>query len=856
MVGSFLRRRLSRTKEEKDHHHPIIQAVSKLTEPVELKTAKKAFTDLKSPKHGHEKKAAALELINQFLMEQPTIGERYYHWKHAFKGLQSIIDTIENPPEGSLLFDQIQYFHKLIEADESIMEALTRHAPSVGTFGTKNVHEFDDIMLLAKELLVFKPESSLRRQGSINRSNSNLQRKGSIRQSDSCLQTPTVIRRSNSDSRCRSTATSSITSLDSETEVEHEQLQEEEELNNNEVSQVFVTAPTTPLGYFSTRAPSPLYRCSAVPPPPSTDSSNASTTDDENEQEEEVSPQPEIAAPPLPLPVTLPFKFLDSIIEVENEEEQEEEVNNNEVSNAFVTPPTTPLRRFSTPALPPLPGCSSIPPPPPLPSTPGAPPPPPGLFDNTMTPPPRGSSAPLFGNGMTPPPPPPPTGGFNFLTCGFKKPESKKCIKYKKDIQTVPCRWTALNDNDAKDTIFEKIESKRLTNEDIDEIGFLFTKRPPNSCRPSLGQRSIKEVAFNSVNDKKKLAIELLFKKLRMTVPDLIETVTTSLNPDVSKDILESLLKSFPTENELEPYKNLMSCSDFGDADLFCFHVSRQSGFKFLIELIVAKQELEADMQRSHGSINIIQTAFESIARVYPQLKMLCEKVWQIGNYLNQNTNNYGAAGFEFSDLVRVLSITTEDSLIKLSVMDVIAEKFGPLKSEFFEISNLKTVISEASKPVLDEITGIIDMAARKVKDLEDRLEEIEINENMKDPAKNDLHMITSLINEQREAVEKLNDTKMKVFRYLVVKKMSIGEFFDYFKTIITTIDNAYEKQSSSEIFRNDSFRHSMMETPTASPFQKDLSHRQSYRPIPQTSTSSELPNLKEYLQKRRSFLS
>lgn len=64
-------------------------------------------------------------------------------------GLQSIVNSIKNPPEGSLLYDQIQYFKKLIEADESIMEALTRHSPPVGTFGTKNAHEFDDIMSLA-----------------------------------------------------------------------------------------------------------------------------------------------------------------------------------------------------------------------------------------------------------------------------------------------------------------------------------------------------------------------------------------------------------------------------------------------------------------------------------------------------------------------------------------------------------------------------------------------------------------------------------------------------------------------------------------------------------------------------------
>uniref|UniRef100_A0AC34F5Z2 FH2 domain-containing protein n=1 Tax=Panagrolaimus sp. ES5 TaxID=591445 RepID=A0AC34F5Z2_9BILA len=838
--------------------HPVIQAVARLTPTVNLKTAKKAFNDLKSPRQGNDKRGVALELINRFLMEQPTIGERYHFWKHEFKGLQSTVNSIKNSPEGSLLYDQVQFFKKLVEADETIMEALTRHSPGVRPFGTKNAHEFDDIMLLAKELLVFKPDAAVRRQGSIRRSNSNIQRQGSIRRSDSSLQTPTVIRRSNSDIqrqdsiRYRSQTASPLPTLDSTAEVENEKEQEEEEVNNNEVSKDCEPPSSPPLA--DSQIPETVPELASISSPlqlPSTP--NRCSKSDKIDE----------------VAVELQRLSLDSETEVEQEEE--EEVNNNEDTKSFVTPPTTPLRGFSTPAPSTLPGCSlplpSTPGPPPapplpgyslpLPSTPCPPPAPPlpGLCDNTLTPPPLGSSAPLVGNGMPPPPPPPPTGGFNFLTCGFKKAESKKCIKYKKNNPTVPCRWTAINDNDAKNTIFEEIEPKRLPEEFIDNIELLFKKKPLNSCRPSLAQKSMKEVALNSLNDKKKLAIELLFKKLKMTVPDLIETVTTSLNPNVSKDILESLLKVFPTENELEPYKSLISCSNFADADLFCFHVSRHHGFKFLIELIVAKQELQADMQRSHGSINIIQTAFESIIRVYPQLKMLCEKVWQIGNYLNQNTNNYGAAGFEFSDLVRVLMISTEDTPVKMSVMDFIFERFHSLKTELFQILKLKIVINEASKPVLDEVTGIIDMAARKVKDLEDRLEEIEINENMKDPAKNDLHKISNLINEQKEAVEKLNDAKMEVFQYLVVKKMSIGEFFDYFKSVIATIDLAYEKQTS-EFSRHDTLRHSMIETSTLSPFQRDTSVRQSFRVPPQTPASSNAPNLKEFLQKRRGFLS
>uniref|UniRef100_A0AC35FRZ9 FH2 domain-containing protein n=1 Tax=Panagrolaimus sp. PS1159 TaxID=55785 RepID=A0AC35FRZ9_9BILA len=926
-LGSFLRKSLSRksVKEEKggasnnnNNNNTVAHAAASNlpSPPIQLKAAKKAFTDFKSPRMANDKRGSALKVLNQFLIEQPTIGERYHFWKHEFKDLfcfetldilqtryfylklivvlftflqsnyclQQVVNSIKSSPEGSLLYDQIQYSKKLIEADESIMEAITRRTPPVGAFGTKNVHEFDDIMSLAKELLVFKPEPTLRRHNSLRRSNSNLQRQNSLRRSDSNLEVQSNLRRSNSDRRCPPTSSSPIpsSSLDSTIEVENEH--ESAQGTNNNINARVIGGRASPhesrsdtSSCFLPSIPESSSESAEVPSVSELPSVNSTfegqrKNDDaaaaKDDDDLDVTLRPHTSTSPRPLS---PVSSVDSAIEDEGEIEVIFPNENDEIAAETVVekksgpgaslPPPPPLPGVSIPLPHPLPGASippplplpgaSIPPPPPL---PGASIPPPPPLPGTSAPP-LNLSTPLLANGTTPPPPPPPGGGFNFLTCGFKKPESTKCVKYSKMNPTVACRWNPINDNDAKNTIFATIESPPLSDGFVGEMERLFKKKPQNSCRPSLALKSTKEAALTSLNDKKKLAIELVFRKLKMSVDDLMKAVTTSLNPNVSKDILENLLKVFPTENELEPYKSLISTSNLDDADLFCFHVSRQTGFKFLIELIVAKQELEADMQRSHGSICTIQLAFDNIICVFPQLKMLCEKVWQIGNYLNQNTNNYGAAGFEFNDLDRILMITTEDSPMKINVMDVIIENFPSMRSELFKILKLKISISEASKPVLDEITGIIDAAARKVKDLEGRLEEIEINDNMKDPAKSDLHKISNLIEEQKQAVDKLNDTKTEVFRYLVVKKLSIGEFFDYFKTVITTIETAAEKQSS-EFSRHDTYRHSMVETPTQSSFQRDACVRQSFRVPAQTSASANAPILKDFLQKRRSHVS
>lgn len=150
-------------------------------------------------------------------------------------------------------------------------------------------------------------------------------------------------------------------------------------------------------------------------------------------------------------------------------------------------------------------------------------------------------------------------------------------------------------------TIYETIQSSNLPNELVGKLEHIFRKPDFSGSRLSLASVvSTCNETVNSINSNKKIAIELAFKKLKkdtnMGVRQLIRAVNDSLNPNISKDIFESLLRQFPTEQELEPYQNISSSSNFGDADLFCFLISREAGFKFLIELIVAKNDVKADV--------------------------------------------------------------------------------------------------------------------------------------------------------------------------------------------------------------------------------------------------------------------
>lgn len=353
--------------------------------------------------------------------------------------------------------------------------------------------------------MVFKPDATVRRQNSIRRSNSNIQRQGSFCQNDANLQNTSNIRRSNSDiqrqgsfRRCPPTSSSPIpSSFDTKIESENE-IDAVQEVNNNEIPKDLGDNDKLQVTEESHRFDSSNHFLPSIPEQldiadestlpstpllskiPEDDNSEGVSREEEKEQDIDIKEVPKddgkhiisesektLQAPitsKSPQPLS-PIPSTNSTAEDKDDEEIEVSMNAMEDVKKREYPLAPPLPGTSIPPAPPLPGTlippapplpgASIPPAPPLPGTPGPPPPPPlpGFF---ATPPPPGLSTPLFANGMTPPPPPPPGGGFNFLTCGFKKPESTKCIKYEKNNPTVACRWTAISDNDASKFLFFK----------------------------------------------------------------------------------------------------------------------------------------------------------------------------------------------------------------------------------------------------------------------------------------------------------------------------------------------------------------------------------------------------------------
>ena len=191
-----------------------------------------------------------------------------------------------------------------------------------------------------------------------------------------------------------------------------------------------------------------------------------------------------------------------------------------------------------------------------------------------------------------------------------------------------------------------------------------------------------------------------------------------------------------------------------------------------------------------------MQEAFDDIIALYPQWQCVCEKVWNIGNLLNQNTNNFGAAGFIFNDLNRLLQMNLQvntDENPKQTLIEFLVESLGFFKLELVEIAKLKHVVTEAGKQILEEVAGIIDADSKKVERMRTLLEEMNITEAMKNPARSDLENISLQTCDQQTAIKHLNETKQAVFSYLVVKNMSISEFFLYVAEICTIIDNALE---------------------------------------------------------------
>ncbi|PIO76908.1 hypothetical protein TELCIR_00995 [Teladorsagia circumcincta] len=371
--------------------------------------------------------------------------------------------------------------------------------------------------------------------------------------------------------------------------------------------------------------------------------------------------------------------------------------------------------------------CSSVPvssaPPPPPPPPPAPPPPPLGLLKvNTGRPAP--SPAP-------PPPPPPPPGILARPSTSATSALSPSCTArsdeiYPKKKKTYTLLWQAVSQHSITNvhTVWNEYTRPEFGAEERDHVQLLFERAEPSALsrfateRRSVRERPATESIFQ-LSQQKALNLEIILAKLRpLTVLDLIDRLESNNMEGISIDLLSSLLKYFPTDEEMLLFKTAGRDEVKRNCDVLCWEAARRPTLKIRFELAVAREQILQDLSRHSQSTQRVQDACSALRSKI--LVHLMHKCLQYGNYINQGTPLSRAVGFSLSSLPSILSAKgKQNSSLNVRLVDLLAQFVE------FDTLALEDVISRlqaARSTTLDDIEAASKELTSSVKRLKHQL--------------------------------------------------------------------------------------------------------------------------------------
>uniref|UniRef100_A0A8R1Y058 FH2 domain-containing protein n=2 Tax=Onchocerca TaxID=6281 RepID=A0A8R1Y058_ONCVO len=293
-----------------------------------------------------------------------------------------------------------------------------------------------------------------------------------------------------------------------------------------------------------------------------------------------------------------------------------------------------------------------------------------------------------------PPPPPLPPPTPEFLNPALLKQVSitepsvvvKSVSVYKKKCATNTVAWEAVkpemvvtrstiwSDQSGMDAEFNQRERERLEK--------VFERKLPRGPRIVATQKQTQNnsvrkkeaVEVGGLTEKRALNLGIVLARFRpLTLEQLIQKMQSLASSDLSLDYLASLLKHFPSPDELAYFGKMKTADNLRDAELFCFLVAQKPLLKLRIELKVLADNITSDLARQLDCIRLLLTATDELYNS-ASINIFFHRCLQYGNFLNQSTFAAGASGFVLSSLLAALNTKGNGAAANTRLVDVLAE--------------------------------------------------------------------------------------------------------------------------------------------------------------------------------------
>ncbi|CAJ0928888.1 unnamed protein product, partial [Mesorhabditis belari] len=178
-------------------------------------------------------------------------------------------------------------------------------------------------------------------------------------------------------------------------------------------------------------------------------------------------------------------------------------------------------------------------------------------------------------------------------------------------------------------------------------------------------------------------------------------------------DSLQNLLRSWPTNEELENYAQIEKCSVEKDpVNLFCWQLSRDKTIRLRCQLILVKERLVIELREHKNAID----------RLYDETKkfiedeIIAEMLWKCkmyGNFINQGSSQAEVAGFSLSSLVKTLRAPNQTWGIVNTIGKHSKRQYQEIEAVVKRLKSVKDVNLADMKKLVKECAT--ELQARKV---------------------------------------------------------------------------------------------------------------------------------------------
>jgi len=224
-----------------------------------------------------------------------------------------------------------------------------------------------------------------------------------------------------------------------------------------------------------------------------------------------------------------------------------------------------------------------------------------------------------------------------------------------------PLHWKRVLLENPEDVVWGKKESVvKISPESIEDSFGEEIKNKKMLRRMSTFKELDMTKIIRILPDKKYNAIAIVLKNLKIALSAIRDAILEMDTAVISIEIVETLLREYPSETEIELLQNCTSKGCLDRPERFMLMLIEIPDLKTLFQMWISVYNLPETIEDAGSACSLIHRASRAL-RKSDSVATVLEGVLQVGNYLNGNTKRGQADGFELEILSKLVLTKSND---------------------------------------------------------------------------------------------------------------------------------------------------------------------------------------------------